>query len=277
MPAASGSKPPATVLVGTSGFGYHEWSPSFYPPELCYEEYLPHYARHFPFCELSRTFFHLPSAGDLDTLASQVPESFRFSVKLFRGLTHERPYDLAPARRFAESLSPLVESGRLAAVLAQFPFSFVNNPASRAYLCRLRAALDLPLVAELRNDSWLAPETLSFLEGWGIGFASSDVPDLAGLPAKASVATSPIGYVRFHGRRDDAWWVPGSPDRYDYRYRRRELLAWVPRVREIARRSSETFVVFNNRRHGHAVTNAASMSRLLSRVPRRVSASARAG
>lgn len=150
------------IRIGTSGYGYHEWSPTFYPSGLCYADYLPHYAEHFACCELSQTFFEMPSHRELSRLVRRVPESFRFTAKLYRRLTHERDADLQLARSYARSVTPLVESGQLGAVLAQFPFSFLNNPHNRAYLCRLRAALELPLVAELRNESWRKPETLAF-------------------------------------------------------------------------------------------------------------------
>lgn len=267
------------IHIGTSGFGFHEWSPSFYPVELCYDRYLEFYAERFEYCELDTSFFSLPSPDAMDALCSRTPDTHRFTVKLFRGLTHERDGDLDVARRFKDALMPMVHRARLGAVLAQFPYSFVNNPHSRAYLCRLRAVLELPLVAELRNDSWLHEESLAFLRGWGIGLAAMDGPDVGGLPNRRAISTTDIGYVRFHGRRADAWWPAGAPGRYDYRYRQRELLSWIPRLREIAKQSKEVFVVFNNHRRGHAVRNAETMVKLVSRArtPRRSASRARAG
>lgn len=257
------------IYVGTSGFGYHEWSPGFYPAGLCYADYLSHYARHFSCCEITSAFFQMPAGRSVARLRHSVPETFRFTTKLHRSLTHERDPDLRSARAYAEGVKPLTESGQLAAVLAQFPFSFINNPYSRAYLCRLRAALGLPLVAELRNDTWLRPETVAFLKGWGIGLVALDTPALGGfMPAQAH-ASSDIGYVRFHGRNAASWWRQGSPGRYDYRYRQRELMSWTPRVREIAKHAEHTFVFFNNRRHGHAPANAIAMTKLLQRNRRR--------
>ena len=93
------------------------------------------------------------------------------------------------------------------------------------------------------------------------------------MPAVA-VATSETGYVRFHGRNAASWWLRGDSDRYDYRYRHRELLSWIPRIREIARHARNTFIVFNNHRRGHALANAASMSKLLARSKKRVGAEA---
>ena len=269
------------IRVGTSGYGYHAWSPEFYPSGLCYEAFLKHYATTFSCCELTHTFFEWPSDRRIGRLAHEVPESFRFTAKLHRRLTHEREPDLSLARHFAAAMRPLFDSGRLAAVLAQFPFSFVNHPYSRAYLCRLRAALDLPLVVELRNATWLEPETLDFLRGWGIGFATIDVaaPLIGGGYARPSVmVTSELGYVRFHGRNVAAWWA-GDGRRYDYRYRQRELVSWLPRIREIARHTRETFVFFNNHRGGHAVLNAQMLAKLLRRSRKRESRTteARAG
>lgn len=257
------------IHVGTSGYGYHEWSPSFYPAELCYQDYLPCYARHLSACELTSTFFEMPSSSAMARLGERVPASFRFTAKLFRRLTHERETDLRVAASFAEGLRPLSESGKLGAVLAQFPFSFVNHPYTRAYLCRLRAALELPLVVEVRNESWLNAETLDFLRGWGIGLAVIDAPESACPVRPLAMATSEIGYVRFHGRNASSWWVPHDRRRYRYRYRHRELVSWLPRIREIDRHTKDTFVFFNNYQCAHAVTNALAMRKLVDRARKR--------
>jgi len=159
----------------------------------------------------------------------------------------------------------LVEAGKLGAVLAQFPFSFINNPAHRAYVCRLRAALDLPVVVEVRNNGWLNRETVDFLRGWGIGLASVDGPRLEGLPGPCAIATSQVGYVRFHGRSTERWWNKDGASRYDHDYGRRELLGWVPRLREISRQSEVIFVIFNNHWRGQSVANALAFREILER------------
>lgn len=253
------------IRVGTSGFGYHGWSPGFYPRGLLYEDYLSYYARHFDCCELNETFFRMPTEEGLERLSTLVPKSFSFTVKLHRELTHEPSGDFELARRFAEAVRPLARRSQLGTLVAQFPFAFVNHPYNRAYLCRLRAALDLPLVVELRNESWRHPQTYDFLRGWGIGWVAIDAPLSERKAPPAGLATSTLGYVRLHGRRADAFWRRDEPVRYDYRYRRRELLSWLPRVREIAKRTTDVFVVFNNRGNGHAVTNAASFAKMLRR------------
>jgi len=101
-------------------------------------------------------------------------------------------------------------------------------------------------------------------------------PVLGGFMPPTALATSGVGCVRFHGRNAVSWWKNGSLHRYDYRYRQRELVSWVPCVREIASHSEHTFVFFNNHRHGHALANAVTLSKLLPRNRKTTAASAKA-
>ncbi len=260
------------IYVGTSGYGYHNWSPTFYPPWLFHEDYLDFYSERFNCCELTFTRYRIPTVDDQERLLRRSAGRVVFTVKAHRALTHQRPLetkDLSFARRFAASLAPLIEARRLGAILAQFPFSFINNPDHRAYLPRLRTALKgFPLVAEFRHDSWFNEETLHFLRGWNIGVACVDTLELPKFPGPSALITSGLGYVRFQGRNASHWWKWWSRDRayrYDYNYRRRELMGWVPRLREIERQSKHMFVVFNNHWQGQAVVNAQALQRLLKR------------
>lgn len=253
------------IHVGTSGFGYHDWTPGFYPSGLAYEEYLSYYSERFTCCELTFSYYRMPGPKELEELLTRSAGRVVFTVKAHRRLTHQRERDMNLARRFGANLAPLKSAGKLGAVLAQFPFSFVNNPSHRAYVCRLRAAFDLPMVAEFRHDGWLSGETLDFLRGWGIGWVSVDTPRLAGMPGPQSFATSNVGYVRFHGRNASRWWASDGASRYDYDYGRKELMGWVPRIKEIERQTEVTFVVFNNHWRGQAPANALLLSTMMNK------------
>ena len=55
---------------------------------------------------------------------------------------------------FKEGYAPLLESGRLGAILMQFPWSFRNSDDNRAYVSRLKARFqEYPLVLEVRHAS----------------------------------------------------------------------------------------------------------------------------
>jgi uncharacterized protein YecE (DUF72 family) len=264
------------IHVGTSGYGYRDWVPAFYPPELAEEDHLAYYAERFSCCELTFTCYRMPEPGELERLLQRSAGRLIFTVRAHRCLTHERDMDIALARRFADSLSPLTEAGKLGALLAPFPASFVNDPAHRAYVCRLQAVLELPVVAEFQNDSWFDEETLEFLRGWGIGFSCTDAPEAAGFTRPRALATSDVGYARFHGRNASRWWAGDGAVRFDYSYAHRELLAWVPRLKEIARHTKVTFAVFHNHWRGQAAANGLALQEILSKS-RTSAAAKRAG
>jgi uncharacterized protein YecE (DUF72 family) len=80
-------------------------------------------------------------------------------------------------------------------------------------------------------------------------------------------ATSPIGYVRLHGRRYDTWFSddPATPahERYNYLYSVEELDPWVARIRSINEHTRNTFVITNNHYQGKAVVNALQLLSIL--------------
>jgi uncharacterized protein YecE (DUF72 family) len=56
---------------------------------------------------------------------------------------------------FNEGLAPMIEAGKLGALLLQFPWSFRNNPENRDYVASLCARfVEYPLVLEVRHASW---------------------------------------------------------------------------------------------------------------------------
>ncbi len=142
------------LRIGTAGFAYDDWVGAFYPPGLPERDWLAYYAREFDTVELNVTFYRLPGPRAFAAWIEHTPAGFAFSVKAHRGLTHEREQADFPG--FAQAVQPLVEAGKLACVLAQFPPSFRPTPENQAYLARLRAGLDrLPLLVEFRAPAWV--------------------------------------------------------------------------------------------------------------------------
>lgn len=59
--------------------------------------------------------------------------------------------------RFADALRPLLASGKLGAVLMQYPEWFVPDRNNRAQLATIREQwADIPVCVEFRSRSWLA-------------------------------------------------------------------------------------------------------------------------
>ena len=251
------------IRIGTSGFSYKDWVGPVYPLKMPEKDWLSFYASQFSTVELNVTFYRLPTSRNIDAWLRKTPEDFRFAVKAYRGLTHEREQPDFDA--FSKSISPLADGGKLGCVLAQFPNSFHPVPENKEYLKKFRAELaDFPLVAEFRHSAWAGAETLQMLRDLSMGFCCVDEPQLKGLMPPSAVATSPVGYIRFHGRNAAHWYDHVDPaERYDYEYTAEELAEWVPKIREVEDEAEETYVYFNNHPHGHGVAGARVLGKLL--------------
>jgi len=122
-------------------------------------------------------------------------------------------------RRYREGIAPLVEAGRLAAILFQFPHSFHYTPDSRRHLSRLCEAFqELPKAVEFRGAEWQRPSVYEGLRRWNAAFVNVDTPRLPRLPEPGEEATADLGYVRLHGRNRANWWQGDNASRYDYLY-----------------------------------------------------------
>ena len=60
--------------------------------------------------------------------------------------------------------------------------------------------------------------------------------------------TSPLLYVRFHGRNAKTWNIRGksAAERFDYLYAEEELAEWEGTLRELATDAREAYAFFNN-------------------------------
>jgi uncharacterized protein YecE (DUF72 family) len=257
------SPSPGAIRIGTSGYSFDDWIGPFYPPGTRRSQMLAHYQRHFDTVEINMTYYRIPPPATLLRMAERTPPDFRFMVKLPGELTHQRR-EIAPAvTAFSAAIEPMRDSGKLAGLLAQFPFRFRRGAETEGYLRELRAALPTdPLFAEFRHASWDRDDLAELLADIGYGFCSVDEPALPGLIPRRALRVGETAYVRFHGRNARAWWGGGS-ERYNYRYAREELEEWAQLVRDLAREAQQTYLFFNNCHAGHAVVNARMMEELL--------------
>lgn len=253
------------IYVGTSGYSYEDWVGKFYPVDLSSSEYLAYYAQLFDTVEVNYTYYRMPDARTVKAMAPKVGDDFRFSIKAHSTMTHTREATEADFAAFREALEPLVEEGKLAVVLAQYPWSFKPGEESVRWLEVFRKRLgDLPTAVEFRNRAWVTQETFNLLEELGLGFCCVDEPRLKGLMPPIAKATSDEGYVRFHGRNVEKWWQHEQAwQRYDYLYTREELKEWVPKVRALTERAKVVYVYFNNHYQAQAVENASMFRDLL--------------
>lgn len=257
----------AMIYIGTSGYSYDDWVGPFYPPGLNRRDFLAYYAQRFRSVEVNYTYYRLPDARTLQAMSTKTPPSFRFAIKANQEMTHVRGKGQTDVfAQFLQALAPLREQGKFGCVLAQFPHSFKCTRANVDYLRAFRELMpaDVPTVIEFRDRSWLREETFDFLRQHGFGFCCVDQPNFPSLLPPVAALTSPIGYVRFHGRNRAKWWQHEHAwERYNYLYAPAELQEWVGKVGDLAGKAEEVYVFFNNHYNAQAVQNALQFAELL--------------
>ena len=76
--------------IGTSGYNYPEWKGHFYPADLPAAKMLPFYAARFRTVEINYTFYRMPTAKAVDGWLAATPDTFRFTLKAPKRITHDR-------------------------------------------------------------------------------------------------------------------------------------------------------------------------------------------
>jgi uncharacterized protein YecE (DUF72 family) len=279
-----------------------EWYPR---KTMSAEERLRFYAAQFPLAEIDSTYYAPPSADQARLWSERTPEGFRFDVKAYSLLTGHptRPQSLwsdlreeLPAevmekrnlyakhlsedaveeawRRFAAALGPLQESGRLGAVLFQYPPWFGPRRDNRRELESLpeRLGEELRICVEFRSPAWLAEprdreRTLDLLRQCGLVLVCTDAPESSGLPRLFTATRPDLLIVRFHGRNDSTWKARTrtAAERFRYLYSEDELKAMVPELAEAVEEAAESHLLMNNCYRDYSVRNAAELRDMLAR------------
>jgi uncharacterized protein YecE (DUF72 family) len=258
------------IRIGPAGWSYADWRGRVYPESAGTKfDTLALVAKYFDTAEINSSFYYPPAPATARVWLRRVAHnpSFTFTAKLHKVFTHR----LGTAtnkdeKAFREGIDPLMEAGKLGAVLIQFPWSFKNDREERGYLNQLCELFkEYPLVVELRHESWNHPRILQTLEDLGVGLCDIDQPQFASSIKPSAEVTSPIGYIRLHGRNYQNWFREEANvlERYDYLYSRDELEPWVERIKQVADKAKQTYVITNNHARGQSLVNAFEVLALL--------------
>jgi uncharacterized protein YecE (DUF72 family) len=264
------------IRIGPAGWSYKDWEGTVYPqkPGKNFDP-LEYLARYFSTIEINSSFYRPPAVSTTKAWVKRVAanKQFTFTAKLHRLFTHERgKATAADEKEFHEGMAPLLKAEKLGALLLQFPWSFKNTVDDRVYLAELLEKFaEYPLVLEVRHASWNTPAMYEWLQERGVGICNIDQPVFSKSIRPAALSTSPVGYVRMHGRNYQNWFREKAPrdERYNYLYSFDELDPWLKRIKEVAKQTRETYVITNNHFRGQAVVNAIEIEAALKeqRVP----------
>jgi uncharacterized protein YecE (DUF72 family) len=243
------------VLLGTSGWSYKEWEGPFYPKGE--RRKLTYFSRYFPTVEIDSTFYAYPTRGMILGAAKSTPPGFLVSAKLPKLITHKKTLDLQKGVkedlfRFMHLMKPLVDEGKLGALLTQLPPSFAYSDFKKLERFLDVLPTDISFAVEFRNKSWLGKgDAVDLLRKHNVALTTVDEP----LLPPDTTTTADFAFVRWHGHGTRPW--------YNYRYRQEQLQEWKGKVQEIAQKTKKTYGYFNNHNNGYAVENSLKMMEIL--------------
>jgi len=265
------------IYIGTSGWWYPTgegtWKGFFYPPGTKNE--LEFYSQFFNTVEINSSFYRPPNPAYVANWVKRTPPGFLFAVKLWQKFTHPEMYRAAAGEEavisyddvemFRQSLEPIVQAGKMGALLAQFPPSFLNNSRGQQLIEVLaRHFGQYRLAVELRHKSWSDdPKTADLLRQNNIAWVQIDEPKFSSSIAAEVPLTADTAYFRFHGRNAEMWWNGNVETRYCYHYSPEEIHELAEKVKAAAEQTSLLFAFFNNHWQGYAPKNATDMKKAL--------------
>jgi uncharacterized protein YecE (DUF72 family) len=256
---------------GTSNIELVEKNKQAFPPEFQLKSRLAYYSSLFNSVEINSTFYKLPLPSTLEKWAMDVPDGFRFTLKLWREITHapRLAFTSAQVEKFMRIANRIgVKKGCL---LIQFPAGTTSTQADQ--LERLLAAIEMSdcdkspeladgqvpeiaygsswkIAVEFRHSSWHNDHVYSLLKKYGAVLVWHDRPVMedAGTHASHSVV-----YLRFHGPKGD----------YRGSYSDAFLFERAGQVRQWLSQGREVYAYFNNTMEGDAPKNLATLNDML--------------
>lgn len=183
------------IRIGTAGWSIPPQHADLYPAE---GSHLERYAALFDTVEINSSFYRPHRRTTYVRWAETVPETFRFSVKFPRTITHEHKLadtdELIAA--FLDGVTGLGQ--KLGPLLIQLPPRLVFDHHRVAhFMDTLRAQFDGALACEPRHPSWASDAAEDLLRDYQVARVDADPAVIPAINRTSSNA--PLHYIRLHG------------------------------------------------------------------------------
>lgn len=194
----------AKFWIGTSN-GHVPGNKTTFPPEYQTGTRLHYYSSIFNSIEVNSSFYRIPLKSTLEKWRTDVPEDFKFTLKISRDITHagELNYDGDHIESFMRSATGV--GSKKGCLLIQFPGKITLTYFTQvAQILGRLSAYDLlnewRKALEFRDDSWYISETNELLNEYNSTMVMHDF-------SKARLSTintnANFMYMRFHGPSGD--------------------------------------------------------------------------
>jgi len=256
--------------IGTSGWSYPHWAKGrFYPRGLKPGDWLGFLAEHFNTVEVNSSFYRLPRPELIARWREVTGRRFRFAVKLWRRITHEKRLagcgsELRDFLGVARELGP-----KRGPLLVQLPPSLRKDVELLAEFldtlkdvsCAAGAGVSSRsgrwrFAVEFRSHDWLCDEVYELLSWHSAAVCLADLPRCPVTRPNVAPASERTGarasagtrfvYIRRHG--------PGG--RYRGCYSPEQIAADATAIGGWLASGYDVYVYYNNDIDGHAVDNA---------------------
>ena len=232
---ASQMKSP-NFFCGTSGLVLPVPNKQAFPPEYRAGTRLTYYASIFNSLEVNSSFYKIPQPKTLARWTEEVSPGFRFTVKLWRGITHQPLLDfkIDDVERFmlaARALKP-----NKGCLLIQLPPGAKADQAPQLELLLdtiRQYAEGWKIAVEFRDRSWYVDATDALLERFHAARVLQDMPASA-IWRETTIAS--FVYLRYHGPQGD----------YRGGYSQERLKQDVASIKKWLSEGKEVYVYFNN-------------------------------
>jgi uncharacterized protein YecE (DUF72 family) len=239
------------VRIGTSGIVLPITKPQF-PEEFQDRSRLHYYSSIFNTLEINSSFYKIPQAKTFSKWSHDVNENFRFSVKLWKGITHTKflDYSEQDINLFLTSINPM--QSKAGCILIQFPASIKIQ-----YLSKIESILDRikkidqkwKLAIELRHQSWYCDQAYKIFQRYNASIVLHDMP---GSATPFEYLGTHFIYRRFHGHEG----------KYAGGYSYEQLALYASQIQQWKKSIADIYIYFNNTL-GKAFDNAQLLGRLI--------------
>jgi uncharacterized protein YecE (DUF72 family) len=264
-----------SISVGIGSWADPEYTGILYPPKTAADERLKVYATIFDHVEVNSSYYATPRQEVVAGWDRSTPRGFIFHIKLHRAFS-QSPQKTAQKsdllERLLHSVQPLIQAKKLGVFLLVLQPTFSPERHSLDELDPLAKKLaPHPLAVELRHSDWVKgnarADTIDFFRQRKLVWVAVDMPRIAHatlMPSVDEVTRPDLAYARLHGRNKQWLTVKSAAERHHYDYSARELTDLATRVRDLATRADNVYVVANNHAEDFAPKAAIALKRRLS-------------